>query len=103
MPIKERDKRQKERINSKFKSLYPIVLFEDPADLSIIKPKEAEVVDISETGMGLHTSYPLKIGRKIIFSKNRNWRLPKDATVIWSVKQQDGYRAGIKFDDLQKN
>ncbi len=91
------DKRKTERRVSKFRSVFPIVLFEDPADLTAVNGKQAEVVDISEEGMGLLTDSPLKVGHEIVFKRQRNWRLPKRAVVIWAAKHKDGYRAGIKF------
>jgi len=93
----QREKRKTERKISRFKSIYPIVQFEDPADLGSIHGREAEVVDISETGMGLYTDAPLKVGHEIVFKRQRNWRLPKRAVVIWASRDKDGFRAGIKF------
>ncbi|MEW6428099.1 MAG: PilZ domain-containing protein [Thermodesulfobacteriota bacterium] len=97
MTPEKHEKRRTQRRISKFKSLYPVVLFEDPSEIANVNAKQAEVLDISETGMGIHTSFPLKVGNTIRFTKNRNWKLPKAAVVVWSMKENDGYRTGISF------
>lgn len=91
------EKRKKERRLSNFKSVYPIVLFKDPFDISDVETKKAKVVDISEEGMGLVTESPLSVGRQIEFARQHNWKLPKNAVVIWTLKQNGAFRAGIKF------
>lgn len=91
------ENRKAERRLSNFKSVYPIVLFQDPCDIRDADTKKAKVVDISEEGMGLVTEDPLAVGRQIVFTRQHNWKLPKSAIVIWTLKQNGGFRAGIKF------
>ena len=72
-------------------------MYEDQGDFTSVDSKKAEVIDISETGMGLFVDNPLSVGQKIFFTKQNNWQLPDSANVIWSLKQENGFRAGIHF------
>ncbi len=56
---------------------------------------QAEVIDISEKGMGIKTDYPLQPGQVITFSNGRG-RMA--GVVKWCTKEDDsGYRAGVRF------
>lgn len=53
----------------------------------------AEVVDISEQGIGIETEYPLETGHALQFSNG----VSAMGVVRWSVRHNTGYRAGIAF------
>jgi len=62
------------------------------------RPVEAQVIDISPTGMGVSTTVALKQKQEILFPKNQeNWQLPEKGLVVWSFKQGNNFRAGIEF------
>jgi c-di-GMP-binding flagellar brake protein YcgR len=64
--------------------------------------KTAEIVDISNGGVGILTGYSLEKGHVLIFKKEiaTNGRKAKVAVVRWVKKVEgeiDKYRAGLKF------
>ncbi len=62
------------------------------------QPITATVVDISATGMGVATDLMLNKNQSIFFDKHQpNWELPDEGIVVWSYKQNSGYRAGLEF------
>jgi hypothetical protein len=55
---------------------------------------EGKITDISETGLGLLTDFPLEAGNLLMFNfKN----LTKTGVVMWSMKLNGSFKAGIKF------
>ena len=59
---------------------------------------QAEVVDVSETGLGLRIETSLEPGQVIKFvNTDLEWQLPESGVVVWTTESPDGYRAGIKF------
>lgn len=51
-------------------------------------------IDISNTGLGMRTDYPLEPGHVLRFS---NGIAKKSGLVRWSEKTEDRYRIGIQF------
>jgi cyclopropane fatty-acyl-phospholipid synthase-like methyltransferase len=73
--------------------------------LSISESKErkwlnlkGKAVDISESGIGIETDYPLAPGHMLWFNGGIE---EKAGFVKWCVKLDDGYRAGIELDGKQ--
>ena len=59
---------------------------------------DATVIDISATGMGISSPTPLRTGQVVLFDQEQpNWQLPPRGLVIWCLKDQDRFRAGIEF------
>ena len=74
----------------------PIVFF-----ISDLESKERKLlnlkgkaIDISDTGIGIQTDYPLAPGHMLWFDDG----LEKAGTVRWCIKLDDNYRAGIKLE-----
>ena len=58
----------------------------------------AEVIDISYTGIGLATTKQLNKDQVVQFAKGHpNWSLPDQGIVVWSMRQNDQFRLGLKF------
>lgn len=53
----------------------------------------ADIVDISEGGIGIETDYPLEMGHAVHFTNG----ISEIGVVRWSVRREAGYRAGIAF------
>jgi DNA-binding response OmpR family regulator len=88
------NKRQFERstvdLNS---SYYVVVRKKDSLKKEFINCK---IIDISHTGMGIWTDYPLEPGCKLYFTKGTD---KKEGVVRWikMTASDDEFRAGIKF------
>ncbi len=56
----------------------------------------ADIMDISDSGLGMHTDYPLEPGHVLRFDNGIGRRI---GVVRWSVKNGDNktYRAGVSF------
>lgn len=66
----------------------------DSGDRKLLDLK-GTAVDISETGVGIQTDYPLEPGHMIWFN---NGIEEKAGFVKWSAKLENGYRVGIELD-----
>jgi len=59
---------------------------------------ELSVIDINDSGMGVTCDFPLKVGHQIKFlEKEMEWNLPTFGVVMWTFKENKGFKAGIKF------
>jgi len=59
---------------------------------------EISVLDINTAGMGIACNVCLNVGQHIYFQEDQSeWELPKHGIVMWTFKDSDGFRAGIKF------
>ncbi|MFH1216185.1 MAG: PilZ domain-containing protein [Pseudomonadota bacterium] len=58
---------------------------------------EARLLNISETGMGISTNGELELGQMVNVASNPQKNMPKKAVVMWSCREPQGYRAGLKF------
>ncbi len=63
--------------------------------------RKAEVIDLSDDGLGILTDYPLQKGHIItITDKDHLMGLPDYGVVQWSEEEDDLYRAGIIYRKL---
>lgn len=61
-------------------------------------PKNAIIIDISATGMGIYTTAHISTGDCVYFIKDQpNWQLPAQGKAVWSLKHNDGFRVGLEF------
>ncbi len=60
--------------------------------------REINVLDINDSGMGVISLQPLKVGQVITFDNEQgNWDLPNNGVVMWVFRASYGFRVGIKF------
>ena len=77
---------------------YPTLVVALEENLSPDSVYEIAVLDLNTAGMGIAIAVPLTVGRYIFFDDNQpGWDLPKRGVVVWTFKDNDGFRAGIKF------
>lgn len=58
----------------------------------------ARVVDVSESGVGLFSETPIKVGQVIKFlQRRRKTDFPAQGVIVWTMKKADGFRAGVMF------
>ena len=62
----------------------------------------AEVVNISEAGIGLATYEKLNVGQIVNFidKSAAGHKLPGSGRVMWNMQSKEGFTAGIQFTDL---
>lgn len=65
----------------------------DLKELKKIK-KKAELVDTSESGVGIITDYPLEPGHVLTFSDGFSSKI---GIVRWSQRWDNSFRVGVKF------
>ncbi|HFQ81617.1 MAG TPA: PilZ domain-containing protein [Desulfobacterales bacterium] len=71
------------------------ILVEDPRGAY---HREINVLDINDSGMGVISLQPLKVGQEIIFDTEQDdWDLPNKGVVMWVFRASYGFRVGIKF------
>lgn len=58
---------------------------------------EATLLNISETGMAVVTNYELVLGQLVSITANIKNKIPNKAVVMWSCKEDSGFRAGLRF------
>lgn len=59
---------------------------------------EISILDINTAGIGIACSVQLSVGQRIFFTEEHpEWDFPKHGLVMWTFRQSDGFRAGIKF------
>lgn len=58
---------------------------------------DAMILNVSETGMGIATRNELLLGQMVDVSSKINAEIPDMAVVMWAKKEEDEYRAGLKF------
>ncbi len=60
--------------------------------------REINVIDINDSGMGVISLQPLKVGQQITFDNEQSgWDLPNKGVVMWVFRASYGFRVGIKF------
>ena len=77
----------------------PVVWFEIKNELAPSSIK-ANVMDLSENGIGLSTDAPLETGQFVKFIKKQkhfDGELPKEGVVMWTHESSEGYKVGVKF------
>ncbi len=71
------------------------ILIEDPRGAY---HREINVLDINDSGMGVISLQPLKVGQEIAFDNEQDdWDLPNKGVVTWVFRASYGFRVGIKF------
>ena len=94
--IKQRDSRTQFSDTHDDENNFPIILFETMD--SATGRHEGRVTDISDSGMGITCSQQLNVGQNINFLPNKlEWDLPPRGIVMWTFKDNNSFRAGIKF------
>lgn len=81
--------------------LSPVVWFEVKNELAPSAIK-ADVMNISQNGIGLSTDVPLETGQFVKFTKKQkkfDCEFPPEGVVMWTLESSDGFRAGVKFVD----
>jgi hypothetical protein len=58
---------------------------------------EATLLNISETGMAVITNHEFVLGQLVSIASNFKNKIPNKAVVMWSCKEENGYRAGLRF------
>ena len=58
---------------------------------------EASLLNISETGMAVTTTRELTLGQMVTIAANFKQKIPNKAVVMWSCKDDKGFRAGLRF------
>ncbi|OKY74844.1 MAG: hypothetical protein BM485_11445 [Desulfobulbaceae bacterium DB1] len=58
---------------------------------------EARLLNISETGMGIMTDGELELGQMVNIAGNAQENMSKKAVVMWSRRDNQGFRSGLKF------
>ncbi len=58
---------------------------------------EATLLNISETGMAVLTSHELVLGQLVSIATSFKNKIPNKGVVMWSCKDDKGYRAGLRF------
>ena len=58
---------------------------------------EATLLNISETGMAVTTNRELVLGQLVSIATNFKQKIPNKAVVMWSCKDDNGFRAGLRF------
>lgn len=59
---------------------------------------EISILDINTSGIGIVCKISLLVGQHVFFNEGHpEWALPKYGIVMWTFKNSDGLRAGIKF------
>ncbi|MCB2183798.1 MAG: PilZ domain-containing protein [Desulfobulbaceae bacterium] len=57
----------------------------------------AQLLNISQTGMGVVTEHELSLGQMVSVTNGLNSEMPKKAVVMWSTSFDGGFRSGLKF------
>jgi len=58
---------------------------------------EATLLNISDTGMAIITDHELVLGQLVSIATNFKNKIPNKAVVMWSCKDDGGFRAGLRF------
>lgn len=59
---------------------------------------EISILDINNAGIGIACGVQLHVGQHIFFNDGHpEWDFPQYGIVMWTFKNNDGFRAGIKF------
>jgi len=58
---------------------------------------EARLLNISDTGMAVRTDQELVLGQLVTIATQSREKIPHRAVVMWSCKDDPGYRAGLRF------
>jgi hypothetical protein len=75
---------------------------ENPAmTLTVGGPKmkivKARLLNISETGMAVRTDQELVLGQMVTIAAKGGEKMPHRAVVMWSCREDTGFRAGLRF------
>jgi hypothetical protein len=73
---------------------FSIIGYTNQKDFIPTEGIEGKITDISETGLGLLTDFPLEAGNLLRFNFKS---LTKTGVVMWSMKLNGSFKAGIKF------
>lgn len=88
------NKRHSDRIHDPVTIDFSIIGYINQKDFVPATDIKGQITDISEAGIGLLTNFPLESGNLIRFNfKN----LTKTGVVMWSLKTDGSFKAGIKF------
>jgi hypothetical protein len=91
------EKRASKRLPNNIPILFT-VSHADKAGHDVHERQNANIIDISSTGMGIFTTSHITTGQFVTFVKNQpNWELPPKGLVVWSLKHGTGFRAGLEF------
>jgi len=85
------EKREHPRMACSKVAHYSISIF---SDWELRSNLVADIIDISEGGVGIRTSFPVSIGNVIRFEQDFN---RKKGVVTWWEKEAYKYRSGIKY------
>jgi len=89
------DGRLAERINAeKFAENSPMSLTIRNVRMESV---EATLLNISDTGMAVISNRELVLGQLVSITTNFKIKIPKKAVVMWSCKDDGGFRAGLRF------
>ncbi len=58
---------------------------------------EGKIIDISEKGFGMITTYPLQKGHVITIKHDGSQNIPQYGLVKWIKKLDDHYKVGLGF------
>ena len=87
------EKRKKNKGNPRF----PAIWLEVIDDLGLPAPVKADVIDVSEQGLGLSIEKPLNPGQAVRFIKKEPAHHPDNGIVMWTSESTDGFRVGVLF------
>lgn len=91
------EKRTAKRLPNNMPILFTIGANDGP-DSHPHERKNATIIDISSTGMGIFTTSHIQTGQFVTFVKDQpKWELPPKGLVVWSLKHGTGFRVGLEF------
>lgn len=93
------ERRRHPRQRNKGNPAFPVIWFEVEGEFASLKPEKADVVDISQSGIGLSTQIRLEPGQVLKFNKAKKLEgmLPESGRVVWTSEAPDGFKAGVIF------